>query len=281
MMEHMHERPMISVLMSAYNEEDWVEEAIDSILKQTYEDFEFIIVNDGSTDDTAEILASYEKRDNRITVINQENKGLTKSLNKGLKHCSGKYVARMDANDIALPTRFEKQASFLEEHPDHAVIGTWREEFWENQDKKRSVHFPTRNQIIQRTLVKYCCLGHSTTMMRTSVLKDLQYNESYDLGEDYDLWTRIGESHKLANLPDDLMLIRRIPGSITTSKNKWKNFKYQMRIKLNAWLRLQTRWWDIIHIVRPIIVLLLPSKLVDVYVDWKTQGRRNTKTDSD
>ena len=256
--------------MAAYNEDEWVEEAIDSILDQTFDDFEFIIVDDGSTDNTSDILASYEDEDDRIKVISQENTGLTKALNNGLDHCTGKYVARMDANDIALPKRLEKQVRFLDDHPDHAVVGTWREEFWEEQDKQRTLQYPTANEDIQRTLVRYCCLGHSTTMMRASVLKELRYNEAYDHSQDYELWTRLGADWKLANIPEVLMRIRRIPGSVTTGKSKWKDLKYQSNITMKAYQNLETRWHDFIHVSRPLIVFLLPQTLINHYVDWIT-----------
>ncbi|HIP11775.1 MAG TPA: glycosyltransferase family 2 protein, partial [Arcobacter sp.] len=101
--------PMVSVLLSVYNGEKYLDEAIESILNQTYQDFEFIIINDGSTDKSLEIIEKYKKEDNRIVVISRENKGLIYSLNEGISQAKGKYIARMDADDISLATRFEEQ----------------------------------------------------------------------------------------------------------------------------------------------------------------------------
>ena len=116
--------PKVAVLMSVYNGEKYLREAINSILSQTFNDFEFLIINDGSTDGTADILKSYT--DSRIKIINNEkNIGLTKSLNKGLKIAKGEYIARQDADDISMPERLKEEVAFLEIHKDYAVVGTF------------------------------------------------------------------------------------------------------------------------------------------------------------
>ena len=116
--------PQISVVMPAYNAEKYITEAIDSILFQTFKDFEFIIINDASTDSTKDIIESY--KDPRIKLVNNEqNKGVAKSLNIGISVACGKYIARMDADDIALPERFQKQFDFMEQHPNIDVCGSW------------------------------------------------------------------------------------------------------------------------------------------------------------
>ncbi len=119
----MSENPKVSVIMSVYNGDKYLREAIESILNQTFTDFEFIIVNDGSTDNSLEIIESYD--DERIkTINNKKNIGLTKSLNKALKFAKGKYIARQDADDVSLPNRFEKQVEYLDSHPEVALVGT-------------------------------------------------------------------------------------------------------------------------------------------------------------
>ena len=118
--------PKVSVLMPAYNSEAFVAEAIESILNQTYTDFEFIIINDGSTDKTAEIIDEYAKNDSRIKFINNhKNQGLIAVLNQGLDLCTGEYVARMDSDDISMPQRFEKQVQYMDEHQEVGILGTW------------------------------------------------------------------------------------------------------------------------------------------------------------
>ncbi|HAS7841575.1 TPA: glycosyltransferase family 2 protein, partial [Vibrio cholerae] len=129
--------PKISVVMSVYNGEKYLGEAIDSILKQTFSDFEFIIINDGSTDKTLEIIKSYMKKDDRIVLVSRENKGLIVSLNEGLDLAKGQYIARMDADDISIKSRFEKQIEFLDSNPDIGVCGTWVEVFGENIKSKK------------------------------------------------------------------------------------------------------------------------------------------------
>ena len=117
--------PMVSVLMAVYNAEKYLTEAVESILVQTFADFEFLIIDDGSVDGSAAILEDYAESDERVKVIhNSENLGLTKSLNIGLKLTQGKFIARIDADDVAVPERFEKQITFMDDHPDIGVCGS-------------------------------------------------------------------------------------------------------------------------------------------------------------
>ena len=116
--------PAISVIMSVYNDEKYLAKSIESILNQTYSDFEFIIINDGSTDKSMEIIDRYKNEDKRVVVVNQENMGLTKSLNKAIKLSKGKYIARMDSDDISVSNRLEKQIEFLKHNKDYALVGT-------------------------------------------------------------------------------------------------------------------------------------------------------------
>src|SRR3990172_12530717 len=130
--------PVITVLMSAYNAEKYLREAIESILNQTFKDFEFIIINDCSTDKTKKIIEEYANKDARIKLINNAtNLGLTKSLNIGLKEARGEYVARLDADDVALPERLEKQYEFMNKNRDITLTGAWAEKIYEEGDNKR------------------------------------------------------------------------------------------------------------------------------------------------
>ena len=261
-------KPFVSVLMSAYNEEDWVGKSIDSVLEQTYDHFEFVIVDDGSTDSTPKILDSYAQRDKRIKVIHQENTGLTRALNIGLDKCQGEFIARMDANDICLPERFQRQVAFLQSHPDHAAVGTWREEFWPS-GKTKVQKLPASHEEIADVMVRYCPLGHSTSMIRGDILRDFRYNEEFVTSQDYELWARLIEKFKLANIPEVLMRISRIEGSVTHSKPKWRTFKLDMRIK---WLALRNTGfslWKLRYFLLPFIKLIIPRQLVRVLVRWR------------
>ena len=166
-MQPISKTPAISVLMSVFNSDKYLHEAIDSILKQTFTDFEFIIINDASTDSSVNIIKSYN--DIRIVLIeNETNIGLTNSLNKGIKRATGKYIARMDADDIALPFRFAEQFSFMELHAEIGICGTWVETF--NEKGKIVVwDYPeTHEKIICRQFFNVG-FAHPTVMFRVMV----------------------------------------------------------------------------------------------------------------
>ena len=165
-MEEKMNLPRVSVLMPAYNSEKYLGEAIDSILNQTFTDFEFIIINDGSKDNTAKIVEEYAKKDKRIRFIdNKKNQGIVGVLNEGIDLCRGKYIARMDSDDISLPTRFEKEIEYMEEHPECGVLGTWYEIFGKLNGP---VQQPERIKILN--LLNEDHVGHPTVFIRKSVI---------------------------------------------------------------------------------------------------------------
>lgn len=199
--------------MSVYNGEQYLQEAIESILNQTYSDFELIIIDDASTDSTPQIIQSY--RDPRIRVIrNNENLGLTKSLNKGLTLAKGEYVARMDADDISLPERFEKQVAFLDSHPEVAVVGTAKQLI-----NRRGTILGTYIPPLQpqyRDFLKTNLITHGSVMVRREILKAYGgYNELFRKSQDYALWLEMAKQHKLINIPDVLYKLRTHEMSVT------------------------------------------------------------------
>jgi len=205
--------------MPVYNGERFLREAIDSIIGQTFTDWEFIIVNEfGSNSAATEILKKYETRDSRIRVIqNQTRLGLAESLNAGIRAASGEYIARMDGDDISLPERFQRQLSFLEVDPRVGICGTWQRHL----GKRGSlVHKPPANQQeLAASLLFSCEMCHSTVMMRREVLEQngLFYNGAY-AAEDYELWGRAVSVTVLANLPEVLGEYRC--GNTLTSEKK-------------------------------------------------------------
>ncbi|MFQ6113124.1 MAG: glycosyltransferase family 2 protein [bacterium] len=205
--------PKVSVILPVYNEEKWVSSAINSILNQTLADFEFLIINDGSQDNTEEVVRSFS--DSRIKLINNEkNLGLAQALNKGLFMALSSYIARIDADDLALPTRLEKQVKFLEENPEVAVLGTAAYHNDEIRKEKFIRIPPTDDHEIKSEMVKYVPLEHSSIMARTSVLKEMGgYDDHYDDIEDLELWIRIGRENKLANLSEPLIIRNLRPDS--------------------------------------------------------------------
>jgi glycosyltransferase involved in cell wall biosynthesis len=219
--------------MSVYNGEKYLNEAIDSILGQTIKDFEFLIVNDGSTDKTGEILKSYN--DPRIKIINNEkNIGLTKSLNKGLKLARGEYIARMDADDISMPERLEKEVDFLEIHQDYAVVGTFVKILNKNSEIVRLWDRPIKNTEIREFLRKDNCIVHGSVMVRKSSLHNVGfYDKLMVRSQDYDLWLKLSEKYCLANIPEYLY-IRREHDDIIGIKYREEQLKYVEIAKSNA-----------------------------------------------
>lgn len=202
--------PTVSVLMSVYNEPlDWIQQAIDSILAQTFTDFEFIIINDKP--DRAELKEFLERNsaiDARIRIhTNPENIGLTKSLNVGLKLCTGKYIARMDADDISLPERFQKQVELLENDIRIGIVGCWLKDIG---SKKAVRKIPVDNMDIKLRWMIRPPFDHPSTMMRSSVLKDngISYNERLKYAQDMQLWYEMGKVCSFANIPQVLFLHR-------------------------------------------------------------------------
>lgn len=208
--------PKVTVLMSVYNGEKYLEEAIESILNQTYRDFEFIIINDGSTDGTSDILARYQQMDDRICIYNQENQGLIASLNRGCQLARGEYIARMDADDISLPERFARQVDYMEAHPEIGVLGTWIQYIGENGQIIGNECLPTAPGIIGWHLIFGNCVAHSSVMMRRDIAERVGFYHSDALhAEDYDLWNRASAITDIANLPEILVQHRLSDTSIS------------------------------------------------------------------
>lgn len=199
----------ISALMSVYNGERHLAQAVESILNQTFTDFQFIIIDDGSTDGTRAILESYG--DSRIVLIyNQENMGLPRSLNRGLALAQGEYVARIDADDVAMPHRFERQIAFLEKHPEIGILGSACQLIDTNGREQGFWRMPPNDLQIRWKSLLATPFCHPTVMMRRDVLTQngLKYDEALLIPEDYDLWTRMLKYTRGANLSEPLIQYR-------------------------------------------------------------------------
>jgi hypothetical protein len=195
--------------MPVYNAAEYLAAAIDSIAAQTFGDFEFLIVDDGSTDASPQILASYAERDKRITIIRSDaNRGLTDCLNQGLALARGAYIARMDGDDISLPERLARQVSFLEGNPRVGDCGTWIQTIGELGG--RVERYPSSHADIRCELLFKDVLAHPSVMIRRSVLAEhgLAYDPAFYQAQDYDLWVRVAEHAELANLPEVLLHYR-------------------------------------------------------------------------
>jgi len=205
----MKSNPKVTVLMSVFNGEKYLREAIDSILNQTFKDFEFIIINDASTDKTLRILNDYN--DPRIIIYNnKKNIGLTKSLNIGLRMAKGKYIARQDADDISTHDRLEKEVHFLEKHKNHAVVGTSAKIIDKDNVIIQLLDRPAKDEQIRKVLEIRNCINHGSAMIRRTHLNEVgQYDENMLRSQDYDLWLRLSKKYRLANLSEYLYLWRK------------------------------------------------------------------------
>lgn len=208
----------ISVLLPVYNAEKYLNESIESILNQTFTDFELLIIDDGSTDKSWQIIQSFDDR--RIQVIrNDKNLGLIKTLNKGINLAKGKYIARMDADDIASQQRLEKQFNFLEQNPQYALIGSQAKFIFENKSSNIIFEIPTNDDEIPIFSLFNCPFIHPSIMIRTEVLKEFYYNEDFATAEDYELWTRILKKYKGSNIKEVLLSYRIHGNNISTIEN--------------------------------------------------------------
>lgn len=235
--------PKISVVMSCYNRKDYVSDAIESILNQTYKDFEFIIIDDCSTDGTREIIQKYADNDNRIVYIkNPQNMDYNFNLRHGFNIAKGEYIARMDDDDISLPERFEKQVKYLDEHQDITVLGTFIETF--GDEKIESWVFENNSEILDILLNFFNPMCHPSVMIRKSFLRqhNLNYSPEALYAEEYDLWKNISlKGGKLANLPEILVKYRVHKSSVTKKK---KTGKIQAKTAKKVRTELLSRYFN-------------------------------------
>lgn len=208
-------KPKISVLTAVYNSAELIRPAIESVLNQTFGDFEWVIINDATPDNSIEIIERYN--DPRIKIYhNETNMGLAASLNKGLALCTGEYIARMDTDDVCYPNRFERQIAFMDAHPEVAIAGSWVNLTGE---KKGVWKTPVSHEEIQCKLIFNSAIAHPTVIMRKEVVEKFKfrYDESLRRIQDYDLWVRASHLVKLANIPE-VLLDYRIDDSAKTEE---------------------------------------------------------------
>ena len=206
--------PRVSVLMTVYNGIPFLEESLKSVLNQTYLDFECVVVDDGSTDGTADLLRQFSERDPRFFIIHRENGGTAAAANQGLAQCSGEYVARMDADDISLPTRLERQVAYLDAHPDCGLVGTQVVPLGDRGIGK-SLHLPLDHSSISIALRSgRHAVAHSAIMMRTTLLKQIDGYWKHRLVDDWDMMLRMSEICQLANMNEVLHHYRIHRGSL-------------------------------------------------------------------
>lgn len=214
----MNKDTLVTVLLTVYNRKT-VTKTIDSVLNQTQKNFEFLIIDNASTDGTYELLLNYQKKDSRIYIHrNEKNMGQVYSLNVGLNLAKGQYIARIDADDIMLPNRLEKQILFLESNPDVVICGTWIQYISDDDKLTYKIKLPYSSEAINAALPFYCPFPHPSVMFRTEIIKrnNLHYDESFKIAADYDLWQNMLKYGKGYIIPKNLTYYRR--GSSNDSK---------------------------------------------------------------
>jgi len=263
--------------MSVYNGRRYLKEAVESILNQTFKNFEFIIIDDGSTDKSPQILDEYTKRDKRIRVIHQKNIGLTKSLNKALKLAQGKYIARIDADDIAYKSRFKKQVDFLEKHPKVGLVGSYVDVIDEKRKTIGQLIYPTSDKKIKKELIKKNPFCHPSVMFRKEVTEKVgAYNEDFGTAQDYDFWMRISKHYQVANLSKVLGAWRLRKKAITFQKNI-SQIKANLRIQKKAIKDGLYPWYYLIFLLRTIFLFVSPIRFRNFIKKrflWKKRIRR-------
>lgn len=269
--------PLISVVMPAFNREPYIAAAMASILRQKGCDLELLVIDDGSTDRTHDIASGF--RDDRVRLIRHEhNLGIALCRNHGLELARGRYIANLDSDDIAHPSRLAIQAAFLENHPALAAVGTWtwnldaqgrRLPAW--RSKKRSGN-PLHPADVQAHLLFHVSVRNSSMMGRTALLRDYGYRHDFPLSQDYELLTRLTRDHPVANIPLQLTGLRRHPGQTTLVKAALK------KSRLQAIAEQQLRWLGLSPSAEDLeyFYWLLPRRgspgerpiLNAIYLDW-------------
>lgn len=213
--------PSVSVIIAVHNNRPYLADAVDSILNQSLHDIELIIINDGSTDGSTALLKSYADNDRRIKLIEQENKGLTKSLNRAVKLANAEFIARMDDDDISLPHRLQRQLTYMQEHPECVCCGCFAEYIDAKNRRLFCRTYPKRHEdIIQCQLSGWGgFILHPSAMFRKSAFEQVHgYDESLQYAQDMDLWFRLAMVGKLANLAEYLIRYRRHAKAISSQR---------------------------------------------------------------
>lgn len=256
--------PKITVLMGIYNCAMTLSEALDSLLAQTFQDFKIVLCDDGSVDDTYSVAKSYADRyDNIILISNGTNRGLNYTLNHCLEYADTEYCARMDGDDLSLPSRFEKEISFLESHPEYAIVSSSMIYFDENGDYREGkvAECPDKNDFIKGTPI---C--HAPCMVRTSALKSVGgYSDHPWLRrvEDYHLWFKMYEAgYKAYNIQEPLYKMRDDRNAY--QRRTWNNRRNECYVKYIGFKMLGISWYKWPYILRPILLYFLPAPIYEL-----------------
>lgn len=231
--------PAVTVLLSCYNGSRWLDEAIKSVLNQTFVNFEFIIIDDGSTDDSLEIIRRYGAKDPRIVIISKNNTGLADSLNAGIQQAHGEWIARLDADDICEPSRLEKQLAKARENPYFIYIGSDFLMIDENGNAVTTYHYSNSHEQLVRNLhTSHKFPPHSSAFYRTDIVRSIGgYRRRIRRAQDLDLWLRLSEVGKLTVINEPLVKIRKHHEQISHDESGRRQ-KIDSRVSIvSYWLR--------------------------------------------
>jgi len=245
--------PEVSVVMSCYNSELTLRRALDSIINQTFSKFEFIIIDDGSTDGTLQIINEYVQQDNRIVLIkNNKNLGLAASLNRGILHSKGSLIARMDADDEAYKSRLEKQTSFLDQNKQVDILGSAIQERTKNGEVKKIRTLPEHHDSIIERIFRKPLVYHPTIMVRREIYEQLGlYDPKIFWAEDADLWYRLYDKVIFHNLQEPLLYYQ------TKEKLSFKQASYNLKIKYRNLQERQLVWGYLPQLFKDAFILSL------------------------
>jgi glycosyltransferase involved in cell wall biosynthesis len=245
--------------MAVHDGAPWVADAIRSVLAQTLGDLELIVVDDGSTDTTAGILAGIA--DTRLRVERRPHEGLTRALNHALSVARAPLVARLDADDVALPERLARQAAFLDAHPEVGVLGSAAREVNGDGREVRVVRPPADDAALRRALIRENPMVHSTVTMRRDVLERVGgYDPGFAVAQDYDLWMRLAAVTRLANLPEALVVRRLLPRRVSVARDA-ERLRAEARARWRAVRAGAYPAWCVVFAARPLLALALPGPL--------------------
>jgi len=253
--------PEVSVLMGVRDGAAWVSRAIGSVLAQTLADLELIVVDDGSTDATAALLSGV--RDPRLVVERQAQAGLAVALNRALARARAPLVARLDADDLALPARLERQRAFLQAHPDVGLLGTAARVVDESDRDVEIIRPPEDDRALRRALIRRNPFVHSSVMLRRALVSSVGgYDVSFAVAQDYDLWLRLSAITRMANLAEPLVIRRLVAGRVTAARDD-ERLRAEARARWRAVRAGAYPPWGALFALRPLLALALPGPLRD------------------
>ena len=249
--------PAVSVLMGVWNGAPRVREAVESVLGQTMGDLELIVIDDGSTDGTPAILESFG--DPRLRVEQRGRGGLTSALNRALTLARAPLLARLDADDVAVPERLARQRAFLDAHPDVGLLGSAAREVDPSGRDIRTVRPPTDDAALRRALIRSNPFVHSSMMMRRAAVDLVKgYDPSFPVAQDYDLWMRVSRVTRMANLAEPLVVRRILPGRVTATRDT-ERLRAEARVRWRAVRAGTYPAWCLLFALRPLLARAIPT----------------------